>query len=66
MNSLIKNVLFSFSRTLQPIFCEPVEEVLTYEALRSASPDIQTHAQYILLSKCKLLKFAELLVPEII
>lgn len=49
MNNLIKMFYFLFSRTLQPIFSEPVEEVLTYKALRSASADIQTHAQHILL-----------------
>lgn len=45
------NYKFQFYRTLQPIFCEPVEEVLTYEALRSALADIQTHAQHIILLK---------------
>lgn len=33
-------------RTLQPILCEPVEKVLTYEALRSASADVQTQAHH--------------------
>lgn len=42
---------------------EPVEKVLTYEALRSASAEIQTQAQHA--ETIQLLKCAKLVVPEI-
>lgn len=45
INDLIKDFWLAF-RTLQPIMSEPVEKVLTYEALRSASADIQTQAHH--------------------
>lgn len=51
MNNLMKDWFlmwysFFFFRTLQPIMSEPVENVFTYKALRSALARTQTQAQY--------------------